>query len=205
MLLSHDELLTLISNGVIENATPDLVNGTSIDVTLAPKILVEMPPSNLVIPSVVSDIPSKAGGMNRAQVKQVQVVDYRARNGLHMEGAILDYKTGWVMIDPGSFILCSSEQIFNLPNDISCEYKLKSSMARIGLEHLNAGWCDPGWHGSALTLEFLNVTRFHSILLRPGDRIGQVVFFRSAPVPEEASYTKRGRYNQDKTVTGIKP
>ena len=91
-----------------------------------------------------------------------------------------------------------------MPMDISAEYKLKSSMARIGLEHLNAGWCDAGWHGSVLTLELVNVTRHHSIIIRPGDPIGQMVFFRHAPVPPERPYATRGRYNTDRTVRTIK-
>jgi deoxycytidine triphosphate deaminase len=56
-----------------------------------------------------------------------------------------------------------------------------------------------------LTLEFHNTTRFTSIRVRPGDRIGQVVFFRCAPVPEEYAYAKRGRYNRDVTAQPIKP
>ena len=109
------------------------------------------------------------------------------------------------MIAPGEFLLAQSEQLFNLPMDISAEYKLKSSMARIGLEHLNAGWCDPGWHSSVLTLELINCSRFHTIRIVPGERIGQVVFFRHTLVPEEVSYQKRGRYNLDSKVSGMKP
>jgi deoxycytidine triphosphate deaminase len=105
---------------------------------------------------------------------------------------------------PGAFILAHSREVFNLPSDISAEYKLKSSMARIGLNHLNAGWCDSFWSGSVLTLELHNTTQNHAIQLRMGDPIGQMVFFRHAPVPEESSYKVRGRYNNDKTVSGIK-
>lgn len=94
--------------------------------------------------------------------------------------------------------------MFNLPNHISAEYKLKSSLARSGIDHANAGWADAGWNGSVLTLEFKNVTRYHTIRLHAGDRIGQMVFFRHVEVPEWASYSKRGRYNGDTTVKGVK-
>ncbi|MCV6900917.1 hypothetical protein OE165_28190, partial [Escherichia coli] len=43
------------------------------------------------------------------------------------------------LLRPGQFILAQTIEKFHLPPDISAEYKLKSSMARIGLEHLNAG------------------------------------------------------------------
>ena len=105
---------------------------------------------------------------------------------------------------PGEFILASSKEVFHLPNNISAEYKLKSSMARIALDHLNAGWCDAGWNGSVLTLEFKNDTNNHSIRLHKGDAIGQMVFFKHSPVPYDKSYEVRGRYNNDKTAQGVK-
>jgi deoxycytidine triphosphate deaminase len=77
-------------------------------------------------------------------------------------------------------------------------------MARIGLEHLNAGWCDAGWHGSVLTLELLNVTRHHRIKLESGTRIGQIVFFRHLEVPKDHSYATKGRYNKDTSVSQVK-
>jgi dCTP deaminase len=103
----------------------------------------------------------------------------------------------------GEFILAQSQEVFNLPNNISAEYKLKSSMARIGLEHLNAGWCDAGWNGSVLTLELKNMTRYHIIELEAGARIGQLVFFRHEAVPADKSYAARGRYNGHKEVSGV--
>ena len=105
---------------------------------------------------------------------------------------------------PGEFILASSREVFHLPNYISAEYKLKSSMARIALDHLNAGWCDAGWNGSVLTLELKNDTNNHSIRLHKGDAIGQIVFFKHSPVPYDKSYEVRGRYNNDKTAQGVK-
>lgn len=105
---------------------------------------------------------------------------------------------------PGDFILAQSQEIFHLPNNISAEYKLKSSIARIGLEHLNAGWCDAGWNGSVLTLELKNNSSYHIIGLSPGDKIGQLIFFKHTPVPADKSYAVRGRYNGDKSVQGVK-
>lgn len=177
MLLSYVKLVQLVDAGVIENVELDQINGTSIDITLAPRILVEV------------------GG---------KVCSLKNREPLNMVTVEMDPERGYIL-QPNEFILASSQQIFNLPMDISAEYKLKSSMARVGLEHMNAGWCDPGWHGSALTLELKNESRYHSIHLRPGDRIGQVVFYLCDPVPEDRSYAVRGRYNKDVQVSGIKP
>ena len=174
MLLSYTEICTLIEKGVIENASYESVNSSSLDIHLGPKLLNE-------------------------NVVKVRIISLRDRTPLQMYDDTFPH-----IMTPGEFILTQSREIFHLPNTISVEYKLKSSMARIGLEHLNAGWCDAGWNGSVLTLELKNMTRSHSILLQEGDAIGQIVFFKHAPVPEDKSYAARGRYNNDKTVMGAK-
>ena len=111
---------------------------------------------------------------------------------------------GPFVLYPGEFILAHSHEVFNLPNHISAQYALKSSMARIGLEHLNAGWCDAGWNGSSLTLELKNITRYHEIVLEYLDKIGQLIFFRHKAVKDEHSYASKGRYNGDRGVSGAK-
>ena len=176
-LLSYNELVDLVDRGVITGVKDGEINASSIDIHLGSKILVEA---------------------NRRQI-----VTYAKREPLAMYEIDMIAKGGWD-ISPGGFLLASSVEMFNLPEDISCEYKLKSSMARIGLEHMNAGWCDAGWHGSVLTLELKNMTQFHTIRLTAGDAIGQMIFFRHAKVPADRSYAARGRYNGDAGVSMIK-
>ena len=123
-------------------------------------------------------------------------------------GCEIELKEGFEhIVRPGEFYLASSREIFNLPNNVAAEYKLKSSMARIGLNHLLAGWCDPGWQNSKLTLELKNVTQSQDIKLKTGMKIGQMVFWQTEPVPDNKSYAKVGRYNNQTKVTpglGIK-
>lgn len=177
-LLSYHQLKAIVDQGYITNVEDDFINSSSIDLTLGQFILVES--------------------------------DLHRTIALNKREPITSYKYDLVEeefyeLQPGEFILAQSEQVFNLPNHISAEYKLKSSMARIGLEHLNAGWCDAGWNGSVLTLELRNMTRNHTIKLHHKDRIGQIVFFSHDPVPANKSYATRGRYNGDKQVSAIKP
>jgi deoxycytidine triphosphate deaminase len=108
------------------------------------------------------------------------------------------------VLRPREFILGHSREEFNLPDDIAAEYKLKSSLARAGLGHALAGWCDPGWHGSHLTLELFNSLRHHSLILREGMKIGQMVFFRGKPVPSDRGYRARGQYNGDRGAVASK-
>jgi dCTP deaminase len=100
---------------------------------------------------------------------------------------------------PGQFVLAQTVETFHLPDTIAAQFVLKSSRAREGLEHLLAGYCDPGWSGSVLTLELHNSRQLHNIPLWPGMRIGQMVWQRLA-VPPRRSYRKTGRYNGDPTV-----
>lgn len=176
MLLNHSQLCQLLDDGVIQNGQYSAINSASIDLHLGDKVLVEVSPEH-------------------------QPLNYSKREKLCTRE--VDITEGFVLF-PGQFILAQTREIFHLPLDVSGEYKLKSSMARIGLEHLNAGWADAGWHGSVLTLEFKNMSNFHQIQFKAGDPIGQMVFFRHDPVELDCSYAIRGRYNNDLTASGIK-
>ena len=103
------------------------------------------------------------------------------------------------LLQPDEFCLAETIETFNLPDTISCQFVLKSSRARSGLNHLLAGWCDPGWHGSKLTLELKNERRFHDIALYPNLKIGQMVFHFMSEVPVR-SYRQTGHYNNHLTV-----
>ena len=103
------------------------------------------------------------------------------------------------MLVPGQFVLAETIETFNLPNDLAAQFMLKSSRAREGLEHLMAGYCDPGWHGSKLTMELHNSRQLHPVPLWPGMKIGQIVFHKMSTAPQR-SYAVTGRYNQHASV-----
>lgn len=100
---------------------------------------------------------------------------------------------------PGEVCLAETIEQFDLPDDVSAEFVLKSSRARDFYGHMLAGWCDPGWHGSRLTLELKNERRYHSLPLYPNLKIGQMVFFRMSAIPLK-SYALTGHYNNHDTV-----
>ena len=103
------------------------------------------------------------------------------------------------LLGPGEFVLAQTREVFNLPSHVAAKFLLKSSRAREGLNHLMAGFADPGFHGSVLTLEFHNTRQYHPIPLWPGMRIGQMIFHSMASVPAE-DYSVTGRYNNHRTV-----
>jgi len=180
-ILSYIEILELIEDGVIENADYECVNSASLDLHLGPVLLLE------------GDV-----GFGPDNLKYLN-----KKSALSHEKLVLENDGKYVMA-PGEFLLAHTREIFHLPNDISAEYKLKSSMARLGLDHLNAGWCDAGWNGSVLTLELKNVTNRHRIVLTNGDKIGQIIFYHHREVPLDKSYATRGSYNNDKQAQGVK-
>lgn len=179
MLISYNELCEFAERGVIAPVDPKDINGTSIDVHLGPKILREAP------------VP-----------REIATISLRDKQNVHWLET--DITEGFYDLLPGEFILAHTIEVFDLPADISAEFKLNSSGARIGLDNALATWADPRWHGSTLTLELKNNTRHHVLRLHHGCRIGQMIFHRSEPVPEDKSYAVRGRYNKDTSAQPVK-
>lgn len=171
MLVTYAGICSLVETGVVEGASIGNVNAASLDVRLGEVMRVE---------------DSFQPGLIDLTAERVE--------GPPMVSVPLDESGGWTL-DPGQWALFETRERFNLPDDLALEFKLRSSMARSGLDHALAGWGDPGWHSATLTLELRNNSLVNRLRLAPGMRVGQVVFWRGEPVPEHASYAKRGRYN----------
>ena len=105
-------------------------------------------------------------------------------------------------LQPHEFVLAETLEEFRLPDCIAGQLALKSSRAREGIEHLLAGYIDPGYCGR-LTLELQNARMMHPVALWPGMRIAQIVFHRMSMLPAKA-YSQTGRYQGDKAVQGSK-
>lgn len=102
---------------------------------------------------------------------------------------------------PKEFVLAHTMESFNIPVGLSAQFVLKSSRAREGFTNALAGWADPGWHGSKLTLELNNIRRHWSLPLYPNMKIGQMIFFHMSSTPIH-DYSVTGRYNGHATVMG---
>lgn len=96
------------------------------------------------------------------------------------------------------FILTETDNFFHIPRNVSAQFALKSSRGREGYEHLSAGFIDPAWHGSKLTMELFNANP-NPIPIYKGLKIGQIIFTYTNAQPIRA-YDERGRYNNDKEV-----
>jgi len=168
-ILSYTELNDLIDQGVIEGVARESVNSNSINVTLGNKFLVE-----------AEDFSS----VNGQFYKPLEFSKRQSPAFIEVEGSVL--------LPPGGFALASLVEKVNLPNDLVCMVMLRSSAARMGLEHSYAGFADSLFSGN-LTLELKNFTRFNTIHLRGGDQVCQLVFHRCYPVPVGMGY--KGKYS----------
>ena len=101
------------------------------------------------------------------------------------------------LLEPGEFCLAETVELFNIPDDISAQFALKSSRAREGYNHCLAGWIDNGYSGR-LTLELKNERLHHPLPLYPGLKIGQIIFFKMTPPMR--TYRETGRYQNHLTV-----
>lgn len=220
--IAYEELIEeVIGNGYVENVDLSNVNGTSIDIVLGPKIQIEVPPelkcpncghpiSSVKPNQLLHTLANEAHalqyclscGLSAPLIEWLPAVDFSKKQPLSMKTVDISEKP--YCLAPGEVCLAHSVEIFNLPMHITAEFRLKSSQARVFLEHLHAAWCDPGWHGSALTLEFVNLSRFHRSMLVAGKKCGQVMFYRHKPVPHDKSYAVRGQYNNIAAVAQSK-
>jgi len=193
-LITYTELCSELQNGILtvpsSNPFPynriedSQVNGASIDVRLGCTFFRETPPGSVTF-------------------RPSYYICLKGKEQLVLSKEILPWGNPFYLA-PGEFILAQTIEIFNLPNNIAAEFRLKSSVARAGLDQALAVWCDPGWNNSVLTVELKNNTRYHTIVLEPGIKIGQVVFFKGESVPVEASYATRGQYNSNLETTPSK-
>lgn len=179
MLLSAPQLHNLIDDGVID-ALHENVNSASIDVRIGNEILVEAEPP--------FGEPEFYG----------PPVDIAAKQSPTFTPVTIPEEG--IVIRPGQCFLASTVETFNLPDTISGQFIERSTVARCFLEHMQAGWADAGWHGAQLTLEFKNMNQYHSLLIKPGMRIGQMVFFQHETVGED-SYAVKGNYNNQRGAT----
>ena len=106
------------------------------------------------------------------------------------------------MLQPREFVLAETLERFCLPEFVAGQLALKSSRAREGIEHLMAGYIDPGYAGR-LTLELVNARVLHPVPIWPGMKIAQIVFHKMALLPNK-DYSVTGRYQGDQTVQASK-
>jgi len=127
------------------------------------------------------------------------VVDDTPSNIITLKSQI-NYKTistDTYLIMPGEFVLATTMEYFELPDNLTAFVEGRSSLGRMGLFIQNAGWVDPGFKGE-ITLELYNANRC-AIELKAGRRVGQLVF---AEMDAPAINPYNGKYQGQMGATG---
>lgn len=127
------------------------------------------------------------------------IVEDSSNGIITMEHEII-YKTietDTYLLLPGQFVLATTMEYFNLPNNLTAFVEGRSSLGRMGLFIQNAGWVDPGFQGE-ITLELFNANRC-AIELKAGRRVGQLVF---AEMDAAALHPYQGKYQGQTGATG---
>lgn len=127
------------------------------------------------------------------------IVDDSPSGIITLDGSI-NYKTittDTYLLLPGQFVLATTMEYFELPDDLTAFVEGRSSLGRMGLFIQNAGWVDPGFKGE-ITLELFNANRC-AIELKAGRRVGQLVF---AEMDDHALNPYNGKYQGQKGATG---
>lgn len=107
-----------------------------------------------------------------------------------------EYQGNAITIPPHSFLLATTQEYIEMPDNLTAFVEGRSSIGRIGLFVQNAGWVDPGFKGR-ITLELYNAGSL-PIKLEAGKRICQMVFCK---MDQSAENPYRGKYQgQRKTV-----
>lgn len=102
-----------------------------------------------------------------------------------------------ITIPPHTFLLATTQEYMELPNNLTAFVEGRSSIGRIGLFVQNAGWVDPGFKGR-ITLELYNAGSL-PIKLQAGKRICQMVFCK---MDQAAENPYKGKYQGQKVTVG---
>ena len=176
MIWNDTQLRNYAACGMVDPFDPSLVNPASIDLRLGAEYRL---PATLAIVDKVEAISS---------------------TGIHAGGWGEERTMGehGLTLYPGQFVLCHTLETVRIPSNASAALYSKSSTGRRGLEHLHAGWIDPGFVGQ-LTLEFKVVSPWH-IKVMPGERLMQMVVCNLTG-PAALDYSKTGRYQNQTGAT----
>ncbi|RTZ58016.1 MAG: dCTP deaminase [Gammaproteobacteria bacterium] len=133
-----------------------------------------------------------------------QIARYRVRDFLDVKNPRweIEYeeitKEGF-FIQPKEFVLATTLEYIELPENLTAFVEGRSSLGRLGLFIENAGWVDAGFKGQ-LTLELFNANSY-PIKLYPEMRICQLVF---AKVDQKPLKPYSGKYQGQRGVVPSK-
>ncbi|GEM_PF-771196 len=197
MVLNDKWIIENGQKGLVIPFDKELVNPTSLDIRIGYKMLLMEVNNNDHYLDDLNDIKFNQFSLIEKDLLDDRVAKFNNRVGWKEINLTRTSEVRPYWLFPDAKILIESLETFYFPDNICGQFRLKSSRGREFYEHLEAGWCDSGWHGSKLTMEIEN----RSLKILPvykGLRMGQIIFFETeTPL---VSYKITGRYNNDNSV-----
>ena len=112
--------------------------------------------------------------------------------------AIEEVYTKKYRLEPGEFVLASTEEYIEVPNGFVCRVEGRSSIGRLAVDvHATAGFVDPGFKGN-ITLEISNKNETNPVILRAGRRFAQLVFEKT---DGKSKHAYDGKYQNQRKPT----
>lgn len=187
MILNDTMLAQWATDGGVTPFDPKMINPASLDLRLGNMIREPHP-----IWSVLSEVDM------HQKIADGSIFD------LPHWGEPFTFDVYWLMPKGkgANFILCHSLEFINIPDDMAAVLYSKSSTGRRGIEHLHAGYGDPGWGSTVNDLGFKGATwtwEIHNVAPWPvplyaGKPLMQQVMIRMTGAPDR-NYAVTGRYN----------
>jgi len=188
-LLTRSNIARLCQDGVIEGGSPQRVSAANIasygvgfcgyDIRLSDRVLVHKCCGNMFV--------AETQILNESDNKFITVLRVASKCTWHIvdplnlvgkgEYTAMTVPAGGLLLEPGTHVIGYSVERFSMPDNLFALVFGKSTYARHGLL-VNATPIEPGWQGY-LALGLCNASN-SPILVRPGQGIAQVVFFRVA-------------------------
>ena len=171
--LSDKSIRELCKNGLVQPCNFKNIESASIDLHLGKSFL-------------IIDERIQAYVSVKEEVKYQKVETYKDDEGEE-----------FIIISPGEFMLATTYEWINIPNNCKAQVEGRSSIGRIGLQIQNAGHIDPGFKGE-ITLELKNDGPL-PIRLYPGRRVCQLVIDL---LDSECKSPYQGKYISQEGATG---
>ncbi len=158
------------------------IAGSSIDVTLGDYFYrtERTDSSGFYNPFDPKDVNRYFDGPYRADVHK----SWAKSNGRQLfEGIPADHRV--IVLRPGERILAHTHEFIGIKAPGTSTLQARSTWGRNGVACcLDAGWGDPGYI-NRWTLEIYNMNQHESVVLPVGERIAQMVFYKTGPVDGE--------------------